>query len=96
MVSEPDGRSVGHPGPARYSGNEMSFRSSKWGPRKGGWPLWGEETSHRRNFLLAGNGALWLVLGRNKVVPRKLYALGYFQGRSIFLGGNQNVQRMQR
>ena len=36
-----------------------------WGPRKAK-ALWGEEEPrHRRNFPLAGNGALWLVLRRS-------------------------------
>ena len=34
MVSEPDGRSVGHPGPARYSVNEMSILPKNEVPAK--------------------------------------------------------------
>ena len=37
------------------------------GPRKGEWPLWGEEKPrHRWNFPLAENGTLWLVLRRGE------------------------------
>ena len=39
------------------------FPAHTRGPRKGEWPLWGEEKSrYSRNFLLAENVALYLVL----------------------------------
>ena len=47
------------------SGVPMYSRESvaKRGPRKGEWPLWGEEKPrYRWNFLLAENGTLYLVL----------------------------------
>ena len=43
----------------------------KRGPRKGKWPLWGEEKSrYRWNFPLAENGAVYLALRRHRADDR--------------------------
>ena len=48
-----------------------------------------EMPSHWWNFLLAGNVAVWLVHGRETRWYRvNFVALGVFQGRFFFLGGN--------
>ena len=45
--------------------NQRFLTAPLRGPRKGEWPLWGEEKPrHRWNFPLAENVTLWLVLRR--------------------------------
>ena len=58
----------------------------KWGPRKGGWPLWGRgdakplaEFPDKQEMEKCG-----LRIDENKVVPRNFYALEETQGRFLF------------